>query len=263
VAAFVPNPITLAPAQWFGNLTLTESWRWHITDGAQSSLLSPSWTLCYEEQFYAIVGVALLLTRRFLFATLAAVTALVLVSMVLLPRFGVSLDGLFLDGKWLMFASGALVYYIVNYARRGTAVWFTLPILLGGIYTASDPRELQGYLTAFVFALLTIGLSGWDQPLAQSRWLRPLRYCGEMCYSLYLVHWPTVTIVSWAFNLLGIRNPFVVLGVGLPLCIGAAVALGRFFHVWIERRFLNANPLRTQPVRVKRAVKVDVVEVKI
>ena len=31
-----------------------------------------------------------------------------------------------------------------------------------------------------------------------------------MCYSLYLVHWPTVTVVSWFFNHWGIRNPAAV-----------------------------------------------------
>src|SRR5262249_48484636 len=76
--AFIPNPQTFTIWQWLGNLSLTESWRWHLTGGVENMLLSPSWTLCYEEQFYALAGLALVAGRRFFFGWFALVTAVVL-----------------------------------------------------------------------------------------------------------------------------------------------------------------------------------------
>jgi peptidoglycan/LPS O-acetylase OafA/YrhL len=211
--------------------------------------------LCYEEQFYAIVGLALILARRFFFSALTLITVLVFAGVIFLPALGVRTEGLFYDGYWLMFAAGILVYYVLNYAPRKTLVWFCVPIILGGLYAVAEPRRLlkpevgepgQTYLSAFLFALLIIGLHRWDQSVSRSKWLRPFGYCGEMCYSLYLVHWPTVSIVSWAFNRCGIRNPAAVFCFGLPLCVAAAVALARLFHILIERRFLNPNPMKSK-----------------
>lgn len=250
----VPPPGALTARQWAGNLTLTHTWSWHLTGGVECAYLSPSWSLCYEEQFYAIVGLTLILARRFFFSALTLITALVLASVIFLPAFGVSTEGLFYDGYWLMFAAGILVYYVLNYAARRTLVWFCIPVILGGLYAAAEPQRLlkpvvgepgQTYLAAFLFTLGIIGLHRWDQSLSRSRWLQPLVYCGEMCYSLYLVHWPTVSVVSWLFNHLGIRNPAAVFCLGLPLCVAVAVALARVFHVLIERRFLNPNPVKT------------------
>ncbi len=61
----VPDPATLSPLQWLGNLTLTETWR-PLYDPARPARyqIGPAWTLCYEEQFYAVTGVILLLARR-------------------------------------------------------------------------------------------------------------------------------------------------------------------------------------------------------
>ncbi len=250
-SALVLNPASLTPIQWLGNVTLTESWRWHVTGGVEAAFIAPSWSLCYEEQFYAVVGLLLLSARRFFFGVFTLVTALVFAGMLLLPRWGIGMQGLFLDGQWMMFASGALVYYVVNYARRGTTVFYCVPIILGGLYAAADPQLLlrprpgepsQSYLAAFVFALLLIALQRWDANLTRARLLAPLKFCGEMCYSLYLVHWPTAIVLNWSFNQLGIRNPAVVFGVELPLCVLAAVALARCFHVLVERRFLNRSP---------------------
>jgi peptidoglycan/LPS O-acetylase OafA/YrhL len=260
--AFVPNPARFALPQWFGNLTLTESWRWNVTGGVESALLSPSWTLCYEEQFYALVGLCLIFCRRYFFQALACISVAVLIGMVLLPSAGVPTWGLFLDGKWLMFAAGVLAYYALNYVPSAKVPLYCIPIGLGVLAAVANPGNLlkplvnepnQSYLAAFVLSLVIIALRKWDERLLQSRLARPLRFCGERCYSIYLVHWPTVTVVSWAFNQLGVRKPFLVFFIGLPICVGAAVGLGWLFHRWVERRFLSsrrrapAHPAVTAP----------------
>jgi peptidoglycan/LPS O-acetylase OafA/YrhL len=163
---------------------------------------------------------------------------------------GVSTLGLFLDGRWLMFAAGVLVYYALNYAPERFAVWFGVPLGLGVLFAVAAPEHLlsdrinepnQSYFTAFAFALALLGLHRWDGKLARARLLRPLVFCGEMCYSLYLIHWPVVTIVSWGVNHLGLRNPLAILAVGLSGCLAVALSVARVFHQWIERRFWNVS----------------------
>jgi peptidoglycan/LPS O-acetylase OafA/YrhL len=252
--AFVPNPSGFTKWQWLGNLTLTENWRWHLTRGVESQLLAPAWTLGYEEQFYALVGLTLIFARRFIFGVFGLITLLVIPALFLLPALGFSTAGTFLDGKWLMFAAGILVYYALNYAPA-RLVWFALPLALGMLCAFAEPRHLLerrvnepnlSYFSAFAFAILLLVLHRWDRPLAQAKILRPLFFCGEMCYSLYLTHWPSVTVASWAFSQLGLRNPFLVFFLGLPFCMGVAILLARVFHKLVERRFWN--PAYTLPL---------------
>jgi peptidoglycan/LPS O-acetylase OafA/YrhL len=246
--AHVPNPAGFGAWQWLGNLTLTETWRWHLTHGVESTLLSQSWTLCYEEQFYAVVGLALVLCRSWFFAALAAISGVVLAGAWLLPEWGFSPAGLFLDGKWLMFAAGALVYYAVNYARAIRPVWFCAPLIGGLLWGAAPPGQLmlarinepnQTYFFAFAFALLLLWLHSHDAAISRHRVLRPLFYCGQMCYSLYLVHWPALIAVSWAVNRMELRNPLLVFLLGVLGGLAFALGLARLFHRLVERRFWN------------------------
>jgi peptidoglycan/LPS O-acetylase OafA/YrhL len=214
----------------------------------ESLLLSPAWTLCYEEQFYALAGLMLLIAPRFFFPAMAFLTAVVIAGAWFLPSLGVRTQGLFLDGQWLMFAAGSLVYYTLNYVPTRFLPWCCLPLYVGVLYGAANPGQLLdprvnepnlSYLCAFAFALLLIVMHRWDTPLSKARLARPLFFCGEMCYSLYLIHWPVVTLVSWTVNQLGLRNPFGILLLGVPSCLCAALALARLFHRVIERRFWN------------------------
>ena len=100
------RPWWYSPWQWVGNLTLTEVWRSHIIGDHKAMFLGPAWTLCYEEQFYAVVGLILLLAPRRFFASAAAVTLLVGVVMNAAPGLGFAVDGFFFDGLWLQFAMG-------------------------------------------------------------------------------------------------------------------------------------------------------------
>ena len=242
-ALMMPRPSALTNWQWLGNLSLTETWRWHLTGGAESALLPHSWTLCYEEQFYALVGLVLICARRLFFLALGILTLIVGI-LLLFPAPGVSTEGLFLDGRWLMFASGTLVYYVFNYVAERGRVWFCLPLVIGVLYAVAGPSQLQqpinqSYLAAFSFALVIMGLRRWDNHARTCAIFRPLRFCGDRCYSLYLVHWPVAMIVGHSMESLGANGSVAVFLIRIPLCVAVTIFLGSIFHSLIERRFWN------------------------
>jgi len=239
----MPGPRTLTGGQWLGNLSLTETWRWRLGGGAESSLLPQAWTLCYEEQFYFLVGMALVLTRRWFFGVLAGLTALVAVQF-LFPSPGVNTQGLFLDGKWLMFAAGVWVYYVTRFMPPRRWLWSTLPLVVGMLHAVAGPGQWlrpanQSYFAAFAYALLILGLKPWDDPSSRSALLAPLRFCGERCYSLYLVFWPVAMAVGEAVDGLGATSAEAVLLIRVPCCVAVTILVGHGIHHGIERRFWN------------------------
>jgi peptidoglycan/LPS O-acetylase OafA/YrhL len=255
----IPRPESLGGWQWLGNLTLTESWRPHLGGGPLGYFLGHAWTLCYEEQFYAVSGLLLLLAPRRFFGGAVAVTGLTAATLLGARRIGLPVDGLFLDGHWLLFAAGILVYYRVNYAGR-TMAWLLNGLLLSGIaYAAKGPGQFLGpgpsfdseLLVAGGFALLLSLAQPWDAPLASSAALRPLLFCGTMCYSLYLVHWPVVKGISHGLCLLGLRGDATTMLVTVPACLTASVALAWVFHRAVERPFLNVPQQAARPVEVR------------
>ena len=72
-----------------------------------------------------------------------------------------------------------------------------------------------------------------------ARLLAPIRFCGTICYSLYLVHWPICKATSHLLSDAGFNSPSSAALIVLPCCMGASVAAGYGFHVLVERRFLN------------------------
>ncbi len=98
------------PSQWFGNFTLTEMWRYHVAGAEANMLMSPSWTLCYEEQFYVVCGLILLAMPRRLFGGLLVISAATAVTLGFSFYRGTYLPGFFFDGSWLEFPAGGFLY---------------------------------------------------------------------------------------------------------------------------------------------------------
>ena len=245
-----PHPSSLSPLQWLGTISLTEIWRHHLVGPEMRLFLQHAWTLCYEEQFYAVVGVILLISPKRFFLLAAAVTAAVFALEVFPARFVPWLGafrrqsvGFFFDGYWLYFAAGIGVYYSINYARRLGQYTLAAVLLLGvawGLRTSIESRTVS-----FAFALLLLALHRWDKPLATSAWTLPISWCGTMCYSLYLVHLPVCKAISHGLVLAGIESPAETALITIPLCLAASLLAAWPFHVLVERRFLNTPPAST------------------
>ncbi len=250
----IHNPAGLSLPQWLGNLTLTETWRYHLAGGPALFFMGHAWTLCYEEQFYAISGLVLALAPQRFFTMSVLISIATVLCMHLLPRFGLDIDGFFFAGYWLMFAAGVLVYYQTNYAGPGQRWLCYAVLLLGILYAGRHPSELVialrspsmniSLLTSFLFAGLLCLLRRHDQIMTSARIFKPLIFCGVMCYSMYLVHWPIVRGLIGALYLLGIRSDRAIILTAIPLSLALAIPAAWLFHVTVERRFLNSQQPR-------------------
>ena len=253
-------PQQLTAPQWLGNLTLTESFRDAFFGEESRYFLGHAWSLCYEEQFYLICGLLLAISRRRFFLGAGILSALVFAAGIVNALFGVRDSGFFFDGRWLMFALGILVYWTLNYAEGRSRTLVPLAVTALGIgslavlvYPATRTMLPDGVafsvLAAPVFAAILLLLHRWDHRLTRSRALRPITWCGTMCYSLYLVHWPVVKPISNALWRGGIDTGALTLLVTIPVCAACSIAAARLFHLTVERRFLNA-PVRPETAAI-------------
>ena len=257
----------MTPWQWLGNLTLTEEWRPALVGPPRRYVIGQTWTLCYEEQFYLIVGLLLLVSRRWFFAGVCAVTIMVLLNTIDLNatlgrQMGLDLNalqvrvpGLFINGLWLAFAAGVAVYYRVTHATKPTGRFLELILLLSASYWAirelapfdASPTRSKYLFVSSTFALLLCWLHPFDARLNSMRCLAPFRFFGRICYSMYLTH-PLVTIpVAWVCFRVGLTSPGGTLLVTIPIAASLSVVLGWGFHRLVERHFLNP-PVVGSPV---------------
>ena len=252
----LPYPHDLKFGQWLGTLTLTESWRDHVVGPEQQYLTASLWSLCYEEQFYLIVGLLVLICRRWFFPAIAVITLLVCLNVFdfsafignNLNAYRSPLSGFFFDGLWLPFAAGVGVYYQLNYASQ--RVRWALDVLLlyalaWSLLMIGSFSKLSGNLPGYVgigtaFALALKWLHPHDAAIATTRFTAPLRFCGRMCYSLYLVHAPIAGVIAWNFFRWGINTPELALMITVPMCLTISILVSYGFHRLVETRFVNA-----------------------
>jgi peptidoglycan/LPS O-acetylase OafA/YrhL len=237
------RPWWLDAWQWTGNITLTEIWRGHIIGSSPSLFLGHAWTLCYEEVFYATCGAIVAIAPRRLFTGLLVVT-LVSVGLVITGHHKL-FYGFPLNGLWLQFAAGLLVYWGI---ARGQQLLAGTVLVAALFWTplAFDMQETfkgVGYLVAFGFALVLLAMHPWDRLLSDSRWAAPISAAGVITYSLYLVHWPICKLLANCMWLSGVRSDAATLLLTVPVCLAASVLAGWLFHIAVERRFLN-SPVR-------------------
>jgi peptidoglycan/LPS O-acetylase OafA/YrhL len=240
------NPSQLSFSQWLGNLSLTETWRPRVLGGEAMLLSDPSWSLCYQEQFYAVCFLAVLLAPRRLYGVLAAATAVFVLLRVVAYDVGASqrIQGLF-PVFWQEFAVGLAVYWRLNAARSRRSRW-GVDLGLVALFLSVGLRVFP-YSTAVAagFGLALIVLRRWDAQIGAAPALSWLRACGRRCYSIYLVHLPVMIVASTTLSNQGITSFWARALILIPTVMLIAMAAGwTFFHL-VESRFLEP-PSRPQ-----------------
>ncbi len=249
----------LSPAwYWLSNLTLTQ-WtyltaRWIETGNGLATpwfnpmlLLGVHWSLNYEEQFYLLCGLILILHRHARTEVLVATFTVGVACLNLL--WPGRITGLFVD-YWLQFFCGVLVYVRLcrvqsRAAARGldallaaAAVGLLIWGYARGDFPLVDYRvQFHGQLAVCVlYALVLIALRRYDG--AAARWLpvRLLGFAGKFSYSIYLVHRPMLEALEPVSQLIERRLGSAAADLWiLGLVLLSAYAFYRVF----EKPFLN------------------------
>ena len=239
------HPRELSPAQWLGNLSLTETWRHKAFGGAPYlNLTRISWTLCFEEQFYLVGFALLLIWPRRLFVAIAVVSALILA--LDLAAFDAGwfnrLEGIFPE-LWYQFAAGLAVYWRLVRARSSQ----TRHVVDLALVALAATGWLAGNKAMAVVALFGLGLIAlrpFDDRLTRARVLAPFRAAGRRCYSIYLIHLPVCTVGTEVAVQLGYTGFWTKALVVAPLVAVAGVGAGWLFYAGVERWFHNPPTVR-------------------
>ncbi len=204
------------------------------------------WTLCYEEQFYAVAGIILLINGHRFFEISCIITFLCVFARALAYSNHLPIEGLFFDGHWTQFALGIYLYRYVNYlpqSRKMVHLLIAAAVLGGAVLGRHHlPSEVdRSTVAAGLFMWVLMVSQPWDHVISTSRWLAPFRYCGTICFSMYLVHWPICKLISHAMYLNGIRDGWSMLLIAVPLSLASSIVVAACFYHLVERRFLNVN----------------------
>jgi peptidoglycan/LPS O-acetylase OafA/YrhL len=252
------NDLARPWSDWLQNLTLTQwvSLPFHpLAAAAQNPklMVAAFWSLNYEEQFYLVMGLGMLLAVRRRFPLMAGVAALGAVGLtwnLIWPAGWVT--GIFIE-YWAHFAVGVLLFAVLClWPSRLNRLAFVVAVsallvfcLLKSVpWTRSTELDARVYAELAVvsaFALLLFFARPLSAAVAGHAWWRPIAGLGVISYSLYLVHQFNLTLVG------SVADKLVPAGwTNLRLAAMTVLELGIATAFWYccERPFLNRRTAR-------------------
>lgn len=238
------------------NIRLARTGAEYLTTVDVPSALQHYWSLAVEEQFYFLWPLILVAAWRLLRGHKHAVTVVVSVIVVasfvacvrLTPTNPVWAYFAPWTRAWEMAAGGLLAATTMNGRRRvlPTAVANLLGIggivlIVGCAFLYSDSTTFPGWaaLAPVIGTIAVIAHITARTPLNSALGTRVMTWIGERSYSLYLWHWPLLTLASVRFD--GLTAP------QRAVALLATVALAALTFALVE------NPIRHAPLLVRRA----------
>jgi peptidoglycan/LPS O-acetylase OafA/YrhL len=197
-----------------------------------------TWSLGVEEQFYLLWPALLVLVRKRKWSvpsTIAAATVVSIVSIGLVQSTHPEAAFYLMPFRVFEFAIGAAVVGVERHWGRLGQNANTLAGVAAACLLAWSFWRVSGHvawpgpwtLVPVVGTALALASGGFGGPFARVLGWLPFRAIGRISYSVYLVHWPIVTLYRyWA-----ITPPSKLALVAL---IFVTLAVGAMFHVVFE-----------------------------
>jgi peptidoglycan/LPS O-acetylase OafA/YrhL len=258
------NDLARSALEWLQNITLTQ-WLSLLAHPLPMSTQNPTlfvaafWSLNYEEQFYLVIALCLVLATRRNIPMVLPVLVLTGVGLAFNVRHPGNWDcGLFIE-YWVHLAMGALLFYVLcKYPNRAVRRLFVASLLTIGIVLALclapwGPERLETqrvFVELLVVVSLTLSLlllRPLSGILAGSRLWQPLAALGTISYSLYLIHQFNLTLLSGVAHwLLPRSSPLLLMSLTE---LSLHVALAALFWRLCERPFTgNRAPRAPAPI---------------
>jgi len=245
------NQLSRSPIIWIQNLTMTQ-WLTLLRHPMPCAYLNPSlfvagyWSLNYEEQFYLVMGLMMVVASARGRSLALSVVGLMIPALVWNLLHPAKFYGVFLE-YWIAFAVGSLVYIRLCSLQtpRGrftvdVGLLFLLLFALACHWNFIGVQTGSVYLIWAItscFALCLIYLRPWDDRFKRT-WLgRFLNRLGLISYSVYLTHQCNLSAS------LALANKLVHWGLPVQCVFGirlvSILCAGALFWYFCERPFLN------------------------
>lgn len=233
-----------------------------IFAGVRLGMLTPTWSLSVEEQFYSIWPLCMsflarLKARRAFELVLAMIVGALLLRVFLnflyfkngyWPLFGAANHFLLARADALLYGVAVAIAAFAGWlpAGRGDPLWRTLTwgaaVLLGVMlfFAPSEPSVFYffyacaGVLTAILIAGL---ITSPPKPLMALLTWAPLVWVGRISYGLYLYHVPAFALAQWPA--LSFLSPQIAAYATYAIAVALAFAIAATSFYLVERRFLD------------------------
>lgn len=262
------NNLSRPWTDWLQNLTLTQwvSLLNHplVGDAAGNHTLfvAAYWSLDYEEQFYLVVALVLLLCVRRRVPMIASILVLSAIGLTWDMVFPGTVRGVFIE-YWVHFSLGAVLFYALCIYPQ-PIVRATFVATVGALLSYALWRVLHSHAHFELWMDLAVA-SGFTlalyfgRPLSavaarQALW-RPIAALGVISYSLYLVHQFNLNLAQTVASRI-VPQDWDVARVGVALAVMLLIAT--LFWYFCERPFLNRTlmPQRIPPAADVAAARV-------
>lgn len=223
----------------------------NIIYGAYSTVLAPAWSLEVEVQFYVLVPLLALLfrirdplIRRLTILGLAG--AAIVLQRTIIP---VSLSLLTLAGYFQFFLMGFLLadIYLMTWNEEPSCgwAWDGVALLLFSVVLVAPlvPFLAVWWYSLFSFALFFFCFSAFKGILVKwfiaNPWISTI---GGMCYTIYLIHAPLMTLIAKACKRFLLKGDFACdLPIFAAVCLPVLGVVSMVLFMLIERPCMEKN----------------------
>lgn len=209
----------------------------YFGDSPDSSWLLHCWSLAVEFQFYIIFPIVMLVAWRIARAR-GAVVALILIALasapisyILTPQDQMSAFYLLPSRGW-EFVAGALIVFAPSFPRKLSRLAAYTGIVMVAVAAFTYDNTLIYPSLWPLLPVLGTSLVIWARHDAIALDNTTSQFLGNISYSLYLWHWPVISIAKYA----GIDRSWSV----LCFMLAMAILLGWLSYRFVENRYRGA-----------------------